>query len=83
MAYDEATFEHCLVCLQAKCGLTYREARAYLAQDYLPAAETIRRDGKSQENYYNLVRKAQDKIDRSGLTLDEIYEGRSLDVALF
>jgi len=47
MAYDDATYEHCLACLEEKAGLTYREARAYLAQNYLPAAETIKRDGKS------------------------------------
>jgi len=59
--------------LQEICGLTYREARAFLIE-YRENNITMAQDLDIDIHaIYNLKRKAKKKIEASGLTLEEIF----------
>lgn len=74
-------YEHCLVALQEKAGLTYREARAYLMSNWEPEGALAKEWGITTEAVYNFVRRAEAKIGKSGLTLDEIYGENRIRIA--
>jgi len=59
--------------LQEKCGLTYKEARAFLIR-YRESVSVMAMDlGLSSHSVYNLQRRAKRKVESSGHTLKEIF----------
>lgn len=73
-------YEHSIVALQEKCGLSYREARAYLMANWEPVDDLAREWKVTPEAVYNLMRRAEEKIKKSGLTDEEIYGDKQLRV---
>jgi hypothetical protein len=67
------TYDHCMSALRKKAGLTYREARAYLMPNWERPEVLAEEWGITTEALYDIVHSAEMKIQRSGLTLDEIY----------
>jgi len=59
--------------LQETCGLTYREARAYLIPYRENTFSMATELGIGAHAIYNLKRKAKEKIEASGYTIEEIF----------
>jgi DNA-binding CsgD family transcriptional regulator len=66
-------FAVCMLRLQEKAGLTYKESRAYLSPYYESSSVLAEDFGISVEAIYNLVRRAKNKVAMTGMTEEEIF----------
>jgi DNA-binding CsgD family transcriptional regulator len=75
---NDERYKHCMYALQKKAGLTFREARAYLSR-YRETSKSLADEwNTSVENVYNLIRKAHEKVDASGLTEKQLFGNMSM-----
>jgi hypothetical protein len=63
----------CMWRLQEMCGLSYKEARAYMSDSRESSEQLAEAFGSSVTAVRNLARRAREKIQVSGYTLGDIF----------
>jgi lambda repressor-like predicted transcriptional regulator len=72
----------CMLILQDKAGLSYKEARAVMSQGWETDKNIIEDYGISHQAIYNLYRRGLAKIDKTGMTQEQLCEGYNLPLVL-
>lgn len=72
----------CMLLLQDKAGLSYKEARAVMHDSWETTEALVKEFNISYEGVYNLVRRGNKKVHSVGMTVEEICGEYMLPVCM-